>query len=332
LKESFNAGFCESPTRLLLITIMSTLELFDSIMEKDRDEATASAEGRRNPPPYFRFPLELCNGVLVPPSLPAAAMEHLPIEHWSSFWSKIEPIVQEVDGFDRYCKRLLVAYLNGLFLQLFIPGLYLLLFIQSLTAVGSQLIVGPYLFFGAMAITGRKRHVQLETLQQYCKEEEKRDFRAHGFALECELENEMCTDGVTRAHRFCVYLIPFDWTTTGILLPRSGCEAQLRAGYVRIEVLRSIPVWFGLSNVSLPVLLPSLAACDYQPTGIESLSEGDWDEFWSKMSAVSRECLPLLRICVVVHTADIVLHGTSNGVHSRCRSNGFGSWCSDLFG
>jgi hypothetical protein len=254
-------------------------------------------------PPYFRFLLSpSLKTPSIPPSVPPA-MERLPIENWTAFWSRIHPIATRVTIFDMtYYTFVGALYVTWLVLAFFYlptirdtPYFYLFMVIpiigSGLTAGGtSSLSFIPFWMvlplLGATAFHQRIRQMQLESIRKLCREEEERTFRSHGFTLECDDEMGF----------FNLYFLPWDAVA-------DMHDATVQNGYLRLEVLKSSPAECGWSST----LLPALDSYESLPIGFGSLPQDDWAEFRSKFIEVSRECQSTMHLLVVTEWTMIVL-------------------------
>jgi hypothetical protein len=228
-------------------------------------------------PPYFRF---LLSSKSLPPYLPAAMETHVPIETWAAFWSRMAPYVRRVELFETiYQTVLLVLAAVWCGFVFYLPTIVDSLFVVYLSAI---LIVVP---MGAViTVSGRVRQSQLESVRTFCREEEERAFRRHGFVLECDYE--FFNNGTCGLY---VYFLP------GAAVDDEQ-SANSRHVYLRIEVWSALLAGSGWNSISLP----ALSSYEYLPSGFEALSHDEWAEFWSKFIEVSRECQSAIRLRVVI--------------------------------
>jgi hypothetical protein len=132
-------------------------------------------------PPYFRF---LLSSKSLPPYLPAAMETHVPIETWAAFWFRIAPIVRIVELRETiYRAALLVLVAVWFGVIFYLPTVVDSVFVVYLSAI---LIVVP--FVAVFTFGGRVKQSQLETVRTFCRDEEERAFRSHGFGMECDYE------------------------------------------------------------------------------------------------------------------------------------------------
>jgi hypothetical protein len=239
-------------------------------------EATGKA------PPFIRF--NLLDPATITrveqeqsPSLPAA-MEHVPVEHWTMLWAKIEPIIRTLKWREMAMMGLpfviLVAYCWALihfednFKDNF--GAFLVLLCVSLVLRWVDELCRDYL-----------RETDMEKIRSICREEGQQVFRSYGVALECDYEKF----NVGRADGIYLYFIP---------LNSNRDEVDFQNGYLRVGVLEQLrlPAWCGWNSMS-----PSLPSSDYEylPSGMESISLDDWAAFWSKLGTLSHSYIACAR-------------------------------------
>jgi hypothetical protein len=226
----------------------------------------------------------------IPPSLPAA-IENLPIESWTDFWYRIEPVVRKVELRETIYKTVLLVslavwYGYGLLCFSFSPPFSVndpyfpddgILFVLQLWQLWLWVPLPV-----ALVVFARLKQASLDILSAFCKEEQQQICRIYGCSLECYYK---------QGRGLYLYLY-FLQEGRGLylylyFLPRAAVADELSAdernSYLQIEV------WNG-SLFASRILLPALDSYKDLPTGFESLSQDDWAKFRSKLIELKREC------------------------------------------
>jgi hypothetical protein len=233
------------------------------------DEATEM----KATPPYFRFPLSSLSQTGLPPLPVAMEHQHVPVECWDAFWSKVQPIAySRVDFF---------ATISIVCLCL-VAAVYFLVTAYFLISDGPHLLV--YLpfwisfpaFTSIAVLSGRTKNSQLKAIRSLCVKAEQGVFRRYGYALECDYEGS----------DLYLYILPVACCVS------DEPSATLQNGYLRMKVLDGTPAMCGWNIVSKT----TLAYYDYLPNEFESLARDDWTEFWFKMTEASEDLLSSYRI------------------------------------
>jgi hypothetical protein len=250
--------------------------LEDNMLSSPLSDESMLDETSEVPLPFIRFKLDGKRNSTSLASLPPQ-MEHVPIEYWTVFWSKIDTIIQtKVKRLDTIFLAINLTLICG-----WIWTIALLDFDEPATStVICILSLAPFL---AGPCVEYWRDVYLEQIRSYCRDEEKCVFWSYGFALEVDYE----IYNVGRGNALYLYFLPLSNNNVGANARSENGKMHLHNGYLRVEIMEDLPLVLAVCCGPKLTSMPSLPSYDYLPSGMEKLSLDEWREFLSKMDTIS---------------------------------------------